>query len=320
MRGFFRLIAFIVPVLLAVAASAADYPTRTVKLIVPFGAGGPADIYARILAQRLSEDTKQAFVVEDRPGAGSLIGTDVVAKSAPDGYTLLIMSNTHTTNESLLPNKPFQLMRDFVPIATINYSDLVMVVPTSLPVKSVKEFIDMAKKDPGKLNYASSGPGTPYHMAGELFKAMAGINVVHVPYKASGDARNAVLAGQVEMMFDAVTTMTQLAKAGNVRALGTTGTSRSALTPDLPTIAETVPGYEATIWLGLMAPKGTPKEVITFLNTAINKAIEAPEVKAAWLKQGAVPMVKTPDEFDAYLRKDIAKWANVVKVSGAKVQ
>jgi tripartite-type tricarboxylate transporter receptor subunit TctC len=149
---------------------------------------------------------------------------------------------------------------------------------------------------------------------------MAGINVVHVPYKASGDARNAVLAGQVEMMFDAVTTMTQLAKAGNVRALGTTGTSRSALTPDLPTIAETVPGYEATIWLGLMAPKGTPKEVITFLNTAINKAIEAPEVKAAWLKQGAVPMVKTPDEFDAYLRKDIAKWANVVKVSGAKVQ
>jgi tripartite-type tricarboxylate transporter receptor subunit TctC len=242
MRGFLRLIAFTVPVLLAVAASAADYPTRTVKLIVPFGAGGPADIYARILAQRLSEDTKQAFVVEDRPGAGSLIGTDVVAKSAPDGYTLLIMSNTHTTNESLLPNKPFQLMRDFVPIATINYSDLVMVVPTSLPVKSVKEFIDMAKKDPGKLNYASSGPGTPYHMAGELFKAMAGINVVHVPYKASGDARNAVLAGQVEMMFDAVTTMTQLAKAGNVRALGTTGTSRSALTPDLPTIAETVPG------------------------------------------------------------------------------
>lgn len=320
MRGFLRLIAFIVPVLLAVPASAADYPNRTVKLIVPFGAGGPADIYARILAQHLSEGTKQAFVVEDRPGAGSLIGTDVVAKSAPDGYTLLIMSNTHTTNESLLPNKPFQLMRDFVPVATINYSDLVMVVPTSLPVKSVKEFINMAKKDPGKLNYASSGPGTPYHMAGELFKAMAGINVVHVPYKASGDARNAVLAGQVEMMFDAVTTMTQLAKAGKVRALGTTGTSRSALTPDLPTIAETVPGYEATIWIGVMAPKGTPKDVISFLNTAINKAIELPDVKAAWLKQGAVPMVKTPDEFDAFLRKDIAKWANVVKVSGAKVQ
>jgi tripartite-type tricarboxylate transporter receptor subunit TctC len=319
MRGFLRLIAVILPVLFAVPAAAADYPNRPVRLIVPFGAGGPADLYARILAQHLSEETKQAFVIEDRPGAGSIIGTDAVAKAAPDGYTLLIMSNTHTTNESLIPNKPFQLMRDFVPVATINYSDLVMVVPTSLPVKSVKEFIDMAKKDPGKLNYASSGPGTPYHMAGELFKAMAGINVVHVPYKASGDARNAVLAGQVEMMFDAVTTMTQLAQAGNVRALGTTGTTRSALTPDLPTIAETVPGYEATIWLGVMAPKGTPQEVIGFLNAAINKVIELPDVKAAWLKQGAVPMVKTPQEFDAFLRKDIEKWANVVKVSGAKV-
>ena len=193
MRRFLRLIAVILPVLFAIPASAADYPNRPVKFIVPFGAGGPADIYARVLAQHLSEQTKQSFLVEDRPGAGSLIGTDAVAKSAPDGYTLLIMSNTHTTNESLLPNKPFKLMTDFVPVASINYSDLVMVVPTSLPVKSVKEFIDMAKKDPGKLNYASSGPGTPYHMAGELFKSMAGIDVVHVPYKASGDARNAVL-------------------------------------------------------------------------------------------------------------------------------
>ena len=317
MRHFLRLIAFVLPIVLALPASAETYPSRAVKLIVPFGAGGPADIYARILAQHLTEQTKQSFVVEDRPGAGSIIGSEAVAKSAPDGYTLLVMSNTHTTNESLLPNKPFKLMRDFVPVATINYSDLVMVVPTSFPAKSVKEFIDLAKKDPGKLNYASSGPGTPYHMAGELFKAMAGINVVHVPYKASGDARNAVLAGQVQMMFDAVTTMTQLAKAGKVRALGTTGLQRSQLTPDLPTIAETVPGYEATIWIGVMAPKGTPKEVISFLNSSINKVIELPDVKAAWLKQGAVPMVKTPEEFDAFLRKDIEKWAKVVKISGA---
>ncbi len=319
MRSFLRLIAVVLPILLAIPASAAEYPTRPVKFIVPFGAGGPADIYARVLAQHLSEETKQSFLVEDRPGAGSLIGTDAVAKAAPDGYTLLVMSNTHTTNESLLPNKPFQLMRDFVPVASINYSDLVMVVPTSLPVKSVKEFIDMAKKEPGKLNYASSGPGTPYHMAGELFKTMAGIDVVHVPYKASGDARNAVLAGQVQMMFDAVTTMTQLAKAGKVRALGTTGTTRSALTPDLPTIAETVPGYESTIWIGVMAPKGTPKEVISFLNASINKVIELPDVKAAWLKQGAVPMVKTSEEFDAFLRKDIEKWAGVVKKAGLQV-
>jgi tripartite-type tricarboxylate transporter receptor subunit TctC len=320
MRAFLRLATVILPVFLAWPAAAQTYPTRTVKMIVPFGAGGPADVYARVLAQHLSEDTKQSFIVEDRPGAGSVIGTDAVAKSAPDGYTLLVMSNTHTTNESLLPNKPYQLMRDFVPVATINYSDLLMVIHPSVPAKSVKEFIELAKKEPGKLNYASSGPGTPYHMAGELFKAMSHTDIVHVPHKASGDARNSTVAGTVQMMFDAVTTMSALAKGGQVRALATTGEKRNPLTPDLPTVAETVPGYEATIWLGVMAPKGTPKEVITFLNTAINKVINRPDVKEVWLKQGAIPLVKTPEEFDAFLRKDIEKWANVVKVSGAKIQ
>ena len=320
MRAFFRLAALILPILLTLPVAAQNYPSRPVKMIVPFGAGGPADVYARVLAQHLSDETKQTFVVEDRPGAGSIIGTDAVAKAAPDGYTLLVMSNTHTTNESLLPNKPFQLMRDFVPVATINYSDLLMVVHPSVPAKTVREFIELAKKEPGKLNYASSGPGTPYHMAGELFKAMSDTDIVHVPHKASGDARNSVISGTVQMMFDAVTTMSELAKGGQVRALGTTGLTRSELTPDLPTIAETVPGYEATIWLGVMAPKGTPKEIIAFLNTNINKVLNNPEVKAAWLKQGAVPLVKTPEEFDAYLRKDIEKWANVVKVSGAKIQ
>ena len=320
MRAFLRLAIFILPVFLAWPAAAQTYPSRTVKMIVPFGAGGPADVYARVLAQHLTEETKQSFIVEDRPGAGSVIGTDAVAKSAPDGYTLLVMSNTHTTNESLLPNKPYQLMRDFVPVATFNYSDLLMVVHPSVPAKSVKEFIELAQKEPGKLNYASSGPGTPYHMAGELFKAMSHTDIVHVPHKASGDARNSTVAGTVQMMFDAVTTMSALAKGGQVRALATTGDKRNPLTPDLPTVAETVPGYEATIWLGVMAPKGTPKEVITFLNTAINKVINLPDVKEAWLKQGAIPLVKTPEEFDAYLRKDIEKWANVVKVSGAKIQ
>jgi len=320
MRAFLRLAALILPVLLTLPVAAQNYPSRPVKFIVPFGAGGPADVYARVLAQHLSEETKQTFVVEDRPGAGSIIGTDAVAKAAPDGYTLLIMSNTHTTNESLLPNKPFQLMRDFVPVATINYYDLLMVVHPSVPAKTVKELIELAKKEPGKLNYASSGPGTPYHMAGELFKAMSQTDIVHVPHKASGDARNSVISGTVQVMFDAVTTMSALAKGGQVRALGTTGLTRSQLTPDLPTIAETVPGYEATIWLGVMAPKGTPKEIITFLNTAINKVINLPEVKEVWLQQGAIPLVKTPDEFDAYLRKDIEKWADVVKVSGAKIQ
>jgi len=301
-------------------ASAQDYPARQVRIIVPFGAGGPADIYARVLAQHLSEQLKQTFIIENRPGAGSIIGTDAVAKSAPDGYTLLLMSNTHTTNESLVDNKPFQLMRDFVPVAPINYSDLIMVVHPSVPAKDLKEFIALAKSKPGELNYASSGPGTPYHMAGELFKAMSGTNIVHVPHKASGEARNSGIGGHVQRMFDAVTTMTSNVQAGQVRALATTGTKRSALTPDVPTVAEGgVPGYEATIWLGVMAPAGTPKEVVEKLNSEINKVIARADVKEAWAKQGAVPMAMSPAEFDKYLRADIEKWANVVKVSGAKV-
>lgn len=326
MRTFTSLIARVLPVALAFAcavptlSAAQSYPNRTVKLIVPFGAGGPADVYARVLAKYLSEETKQAFVIENKPGAGSIVGTDVVAKSAPDGYTLLLMSNTHTTNESLIPNKPFQLMRDFVPVASINYSDLLMVVHPSVAAKSVAEFVALAQKEPGKLNYASSGPGTPYHMAGELFKAMSKTDIVHIPHKASGDARNSVLSGNVQMMFDAITTMTALAKGGKVRALATTGLKRNPLTPDLPTVAETVPGYEATIWLGVMAPKDTPKDVVAYLNSAINKVINLPEVKETWLKQGAIPLVMTTAEFDAYLRKDIDKWAEVVKISGAKVQ
>lgn len=321
MRSFIRLGALLAPVLfLAASASADTYPSRAVKMIVPFGAGGPADVYARVLAQHLSEEMKQSFVIENRPGAGSIIGTDAVAKSNADGYTLLVMSNTHTTNELLLPNKPFQLMRDFAPVATINYSDLLMVVHPSVQAKTVQEFIALAKKEPGKLNYASSGPGTPYHMAGELFKAMSGTDIVHVPHKASGDARNSVVSGTVQMMFDAVPTMTALAQGGQVRALATTGDKRNPLTPDLPTVAEAIPGYEATIWLGVMAPKDTPKDVIVALNTAINKVISRADVKEAWLKQGAIPLVKSPAEFDAYLRKDIDKWASVVKSAGIKVQ
>jgi tripartite-type tricarboxylate transporter receptor subunit TctC len=301
-------------------ASAQTYPNRPVKIIVPFGAGGPADVFARVLAEHLGQSLKQPFVVEDRPGAGSIIGTESVHQAEPDGYTLLLMSNTHTTNESLVPNKPFQLMRDFVPVAPVNYSDLLMVIHPSVPAKNLKEFIALAKAKPGSLNYASSGPGTPYHMAGELFKAMSGTNIVHVPHRASGDARNSVIGGHVQMMFDAITTMRPIAEGGKVRALATTGEKRSPLMPDVPTVSEAgVPGYEATIWLGVMAPKGTPPEVVKLLNSEINKAIDLPEVKEAWAKQGAIPMHMTPEQFDAYLRKDIDKWANVVKVSGATV-
>jgi tripartite-type tricarboxylate transporter receptor subunit TctC len=301
------------------AFAQSSYPSRSVKIVVPFAAGGPADIYARVVAQKLQESLGQSFVVEDRPGAGSIIGTDSVKQSAPDGYTLLMMSNTHTVNESLIPDKPFKLMTDFVAVAPVNYSDLVMVVHPSVPAKDLKEFIALAKSKPGQLNYASSGPGTPYHMAGELFKAMAGVNIVHVPYKGSSGARTDVMGGQVQMMFDAITTMAPNVEAGKVRALGTSGTTRSPVLPNVPTISEAgVPGYEATIWLGIMAPKGTPKEVVDKLNAAITRAANAPETKAEWAKQGAVAMSMNPDEFDKYLRQDIEKWAKVVKMSGAK--
>lgn len=302
------------------SATAQAYPSRPVKIIVPFAAGGPADNYARFIAQRLQDALGQPFVVDDRPGAGSVIGTDVVAKSAPDGYTLLLMSNTHTVNESLIPNKPFQLMRDFVAIAPINYSDLVLVANPALPASNLKELMAQAKAKPGKINYASSGPGTPYHMAGELFKSMAGISLVHIPYRGSSGARTDVMGGQVELMFDAVTTMAEQVKAGKVKALATTGKVRSDVLPDVPTMSEAgLPGYEATIWLGLMAPRGTPKAVVDKLNDAVSKIAGQADVRQLWIKQGAVPMVMTPEVFDKYARDDISKWAQVIKTAGIKV-
>lgn len=304
---------------LAAPALAQQYPARPVKIIVPFAAGGPADLYARLVGRQLQEALGQPFVVDDRPGAGSVVGTDAAAKSAPDGYTLLLISNAHTVNESLLPGKPFALLRDFVPVAPINYSDLVMVVHPSVPAKTLADFIALAKAEPGKLNYASSGPGTPYHMAGELFKAMAGVDIVHVPYKGSSGARTDLIGGQVQMMFDAVTTMSEHVKAGQVRALGTTGRTRSLVLPEVPTVAEAgVPGYEATIWLGVVAPKGTPPAIVRRLNAEITQIASRPEVRREWAAQGAVAMTMTPAEFGKYIADDIVKWERVVRISGAK--
>jgi tripartite-type tricarboxylate transporter receptor subunit TctC len=297
-------------------SQAEDYPSRPVRIIVPFGAGGPADVTARLLGNTLQESLGQPFVVENRTGAGGLIGTEAAAKAPADGYTLLMMSNTQTANESLVPGaqRKYELMRDLLPIAPVNYSDLVIVVHPSVQAKTLTEFIALAKSQPGKLNYASSGRGTPYHMAGELLKTMAGIDVVHVPYRNSGDARTGVISGQVQMMIDAVTTMAPNINAGQVRALATTGTKRSAVLPDVPTASEAgVPGYEATIWLGLMAPAGTPKPIIDKLNAAINAFVKKPDVVELWKKQGAAPMSMTTEEFDKFLRGDIAKWAEVVK-------
>ena len=306
--------------LACVSSFAQNYPARPVKIVVPFAVGGSADVYGRFLAAKLSDALGQSFLVENRPGGGAVIGTDAVVKSPADGYTLLVMSNTHTVNETLIPKKPFDLMKDLAPITGINSQDLLLVINAELKANNLKEFIALAKSQPGKLNYASSGPGTPYHMAGELFKHMAGVNIVHVPHKGSDQARTAVLGHQVDMMFDAISTIVAHTKSGKLKALGTTGKTRSAVTPDVPTVAEAgVPGYEATIWLGLMAPAGTPRPVLDKLNAEVIKVINAPEVKENWAKQGAVPMGMSVDEFGKFLREDVQKWSKLVKDTGMKV-
>jgi tripartite-type tricarboxylate transporter receptor subunit TctC len=295
-------------------AYAEDYPSRPVRIIVPFGAGGPADVTGRLIGNNLQTSLGQPFVIENRAGAGGAIGTLEVAKSAPDGYTLLMISNAQTANESLLPQRKYELMRDLAPVASINFADLVIVVNPQIQAKTLKEFIALAKMQPGKLNFASAGQGTPYHMAGELFNTMAGIDVTHVPYRNSGEARTGVIGGQIQMMIDSVTTMAPNVTAGQVRALATTGKTRSDALPDVPTVAEAgVPGYEATIWLGLMAPAGTPKPIVDKLNAAINDVLKRPDVVKLWADQGATPLPMTPAEFDKYLRGDIVKWSNVVK-------
>ncbi len=319
MRYLTRLILSMWLTFSCIALHAQEYPAKPVRIIVPFAPGGPADIYARFVGQRLQDALGQSFIIDDRPGAGSIIGTDAAAKSAADGYTLLMMSNTHTVNESLIPNKPYQLLRDFVPVAPINSSDLVLVVHPAVPANNLAELLQMAKSKPKALNYASSGNGTPYHMAGELFKAMAGVDIVHIPYKGSSGARTDVLGGQVQMMFDAVPTMTDHIRSGKVKAFGTTGEKRSEVLANVPTIAEAgVPGYEAVIWLGVMAPRNTPREIVNRLNAEISKITSRPEVREAWAKQGASAMTMTPDEFARFMTSDIAKWERIVKISGAK--
>jgi tripartite-type tricarboxylate transporter receptor subunit TctC len=303
----------------AAPCTAQDYPSRTVKMIVPFGAGGPTDIFTRLLAEELRKSLKEPFVMENRPGAGTIIGTDAAAKSPPDGYTLLMISATQTTTETLVPNKPYKLLRDFVPVASLLNSELVMVVPASVPVNTVKEFIALAKSKPGALNYASSGVGSNYHMAGELFKNLTGTDILHVPYKGSSGARNDIISGQIEMMFDSLPSMAPIIQAGRVKALGTTGKARSAILPDVPTLSEAgVPGYEATIWIGLMVPTGTPQPIVTLLSTEINKILARPDVREAWEKQGATPMIMKPEEFGVYVQSEIDKWAKVIKANNIK--
>jgi tripartite-type tricarboxylate transporter receptor subunit TctC len=295
-------------------ARADTYPSRPVKIIVPFGAGGPTDVFVRELAVELQKSLHQSFVIENRPGAGTTIGTDYVVKSAPDGYTLLMASSTQTVNETLYKDKPYELLRDLVPIAPMEENGLVLVVNPSVPAKNLKELVALARAKPGTLNFGSSGPGSNYHMAAELLKNLTGIDIVHVPYKGSTGMRVDILSGQIQMLFDSIPTMAPYIKAGKVRAMGTTGTVRSPILPDVPTIAEAgVPGFQFSQWVGFMAPKGTPQPTIDLLHNTIGGILSRPDVKQSWEKQGATPMIMTQPEFAAFMAAQVAKWAKVIK-------
>lgn len=299
------------------AGAADDYPSRPVTIVVPFGPGGSADVYARYLGERLRQAFGQTFVVENKPGAGAVIGTTQVARSAPDGYTLLLMSNTHTVNETLIKDKPYDLLKDFEAVAPINEASLVLVTRRDLGAGSVQDLVAQAKEKPNTINYASSGVGTPYHIAGELLKSLAGIQTQHIPYKSSGQARTGVAGGEVDYMFDATATMQAFVSDGRVKALATTGSERSTVFPDLPTMEEAgIKGYSANIWLGVLAPKGTPPAITEKLNQAIGQIAGSAEVKTAWAKDGVVPLVMTRAGFAQYLQDDIARLRKIAQDAG----
>lgn len=317
----FRLAAAVLGLALVGApALAQDYPSRPVRMIVPLGAGGPADLVGRYLALQLGEHFKQSFFVENRPGAAGVIGTAEAAKAAADGYTLLVVASPHVNIEILNHNKPYQLMRDFTPVAAAFSTDAVMVVHPSVPAKNLKEFIALAKSKPGALTFASSGPGSNKHLGGELFKLMSGTDILHVSYKSSTVARNDIIGGHVNMMFDEIPSVGPNVLAGQVRALGVTGRARSSVLPDVPTVSEAgVPGYEHTGWFGIMAPAGTPKPIVDKLSAAILAIVARPDVKATWEKQGAETLPMAPAEFGAFLRAELEKWTKVVKAANIKI-
>jgi tripartite-type tricarboxylate transporter receptor subunit TctC len=302
------------------APAQAAYPDKTVRVIVGFTAGGTTDVIARIMTKELTEALGQSFVVENKPGAGSNIGAEYVARATPDGYTLYFVAVTSAINQTLYPHLKFDLTKDFAPIALAAKVPNVLVVNPKLPVKSVKELVDYAKANPGKLNFASSGSGTSIHMAGELFKLKAGVDVLHVPYKGSAPALTDLIGGQVQFMFDNMPSSWPHVQSGNLRALAVTTKERSPSAPDLPTLQESgFPGFDVSSWFGLIAPKGTPPDVINKLNAAMEKALDKQEVKVAFEKLGAVPAKTTPAEFGQFIKTEVDTWGPVVKASGAKV-
>jgi tripartite-type tricarboxylate transporter receptor subunit TctC len=321
-RSLVILLGFACQCLFAVdlAAAGEKYPSRPVHFVVGFTAGGPNDIVARILSEWLSDHLGQQFVVENRAGSGGMIAANSVINSPPDGYTIMFVAPNNAIGASLYKNLPFVFLRDTVPVAGIMRLTNIMVVPPSLPVRTVAEFIDYAKAHPGELSFASSGNGTSVHMSAELFKTMTGINIVHVPYRGSSAVAPDLMTGKVHVMFDNLPGAIEFVRAGQLRALGVTTATRSDALPDTPTVGETVPGYEASVWYGIAAPKGTPPEAIEVLNKALAEALADPKMKSRIAGLGGVPMPMSPAEFGKLVADETEKWGKVVKFAGISVE
>jgi tripartite-type tricarboxylate transporter receptor subunit TctC len=302
------------------AARAADYPNRPVKWIVPYPPGGTTDVLARVVAQWLSEKLGQPFLVENRPGGGNNIGTETALRAAPDGYTMLLVNPANGINATLYKNLNFEFIRDVAPVAGLVRTPNVMEVTPSLPVKTVAEFIAYCKANPGKINMASSGSGTSVHLSGELFKSMTGCDMVHVPYKGAGPALTDLMGGQVHVLFDNLPSSINHIKGGKLRALAVTSEQRDGALPDVPTVSETVKGYEATAWFGIGMPKDTPREVIEKLNGAVNQALADPKMREKLAEMGGKPIPGTPEDFGKVIASETEKWSKVVISSGAKAE
>ena len=302
-------------------STAAAYPARPIRLIVPFAPGGSNDIMARLAGQKLSESLGTQVVVDNRAGGSGIIGTDIAAKAAPDGYTLLMMSLTFAVNPSLYSKLPYDTEKDLTPVTLVASAPLMLVVHPSIPAKSVQELIAYAKANPGKLNFGSGGPGTTPHLAGEMLKMMAGVRMTHVPYKGGGPALNDLIGGQIQLMLENIPSTLPHAKSGRLRSLAVSGLKRSPLVPDLPTLDEAaLKGYEIVGWNGLFVPSGTPRQIVTRLHGDIAKALAQPDVKERLATMGAEPVGNSPEEFRAFVKAEIVKWAKVVKEAGLKVE
>jgi len=318
MRPLARLAALVV--CLAPAVAAAEYPTHAVKWVVPYPPGGTTDVLARLTSNWLAEQLHQSFLIENRPGGGNNIGVDYVVRSAPDGYTMLLVNPANGINTTLYKSLPFNFLRDIAPVAGLVRTPNVMEVTTSLPVRTVAEFIDYCRKNPGKINMASSGSGTSVHLSGELFKSMTGCQMLHVPYKGAGPALADLIPGQVHVMFDNLPSSIGHIRGGKLRALAVTSAERDAALPDVPTVAETLPGYEATAWFGIGMPKGSPREAIMKVNAAVNRALEDPGMLKRYAELGGKPIKGTPEDFGRVIAAETAKWEKVVIFSGAKAE